>query len=265
MLQGVDYDLELAALGALANAIAHYDVDYQHRFSLPPNAGLQTYVDLDGDGETAGPGDAQGFGHFYGQGSMAILSRYPILSDQVQDHSDLLWRDLPDSLIPLDDSTPFPSQDAHDIQRLSSHGHWVVPVQHPDLGVIRLLAYHAAPPAFDNQVDRNARRNHDETAFWMHYLNGAFGPVEADRFVIAGTANIDPTRSTGRVQAITALLNGPVQDTVPNIPTVHWPQTGKQRVDYVLPSHDWKIVDAGVQAAPENASRHHAVWVILTR
>ena len=38
------------------------------------------------------------------------------------------------------------------------------------------------------------------------------------------------------------------------------------RVDYILPSRDWQIVDAGVHwAKGDVASRHALVWVDLTR
>ena len=261
ILQGIDYDLQNLALSALAEALG-----YPHIFAAPPNAGQMTELDLDGDGKTDGPGDAQGYGRYFGQGSMALLSQHPILTDDVKDFTTLLWRDLPGAVLPRQDGQPFPSAQAQAIQRLSSHGHWAVPIIHPSLGRITLLTYHATPPVFDGPEDRNGKRNHDETAFWTHYLNGAFGPVPEGRFAIVGDANLDPNRGDGQGVAIRALLNDPrLQDPLPNQPTVNWPQTGPMRVDYILPSADWTVENANVAPQSPETSRHSLVWVDLTR
>ncbi|MCX7558420.1 endonuclease/exonuclease/phosphatase family protein [Sulfitobacter sp. F26204] len=261
ILQGIDYDMQNLALAALAQ-----EADYPHHFSAPPNAGRMTAYDMDGDGNTGGPGDAQSYGHFYGQGSMALLSKYPVLLHDVQDHSEMLWQNLPHALSPETDGLPYPSAKARAVQRLSSHGHWVIPIDHPTLGPVTILAYHAAPPVFDGPEDRNGKRNHDETAFWSHYLDGAFGPSPEARFILMGGANLDPDRGEGRSIAMRNLLNDPrLQDPLPGQPTVTFAQTGPMRVDYVLPSADWKVADAKVVMADPTASRHSLVWVDLTR
>ena len=266
VLQGIDYDLQNAALAALADALEQFGAPYLHRFAAPPNGGLMTDLDLDGDGQTGGPGDAQGYGRFYGQGHIAILSRHPILTEEVQDFSTLLWRDLPDALLPTQDGQPFPSVGAQAIQRLSSHGHWIVPIEHPDLGRITLLTYHATPPVFDGPEDRNGKRNHDETAFWTHYLNGQFGAPPDDRFILLGDANLDPTQGDGMGTAMQNLLADPrLQDPLPDQPTVTWEQTGPMRVDYVLPSADWTVTAAAVRPQNPAVSRHSLIWVDLSR
>ena len=122
-LQGVDYDLDHKALTAFKRALADHGHDYPYHFAAPPNAGLMTDLDLDGDGKLGGPGDAQGFGRFYGEGAMAVLSRHPILTDEVQDYSSLLWRELPDADLPQTQHGPFPSAAAIAVQRLSTNGH----------------------------------------------------------------------------------------------------------------------------------------------
>jgi endonuclease/exonuclease/phosphatase family metal-dependent hydrolase len=265
-LQGIDYDLERSALNALADALTAAGAPYPHRFAAPPNAGRQSDVDLNGDGELGGPRDAQGYGRFFGQGAMAILSRYPILTENLQDFSTLIWRDLPGTLYPMIDGTPFGGAEAHATQRLSSNSHWALPVQLPD-GPITLLTYHATPPVFDGPEDRNGRRNHDETAFWSHHLAGNIGTPPQDAFILLGDANLDPTRGDRRSDAITALLSHPtLQDPLPEQPTVDWSQTGPMRVDYILPSRDWQVLDAGlIWPEGEDASRHALVWVDLTR
>lgn len=265
-LQGIDYDLENRALSAFAKALTAAGTSYPHLFSATPNAGRMTTLDLDGDGRTGGPGDAQGFGRYFGQGSMAVLSKYPILTDEAQDYADLLWRDLPQAMLPTTDGTPYPSQAAQDIQRLSSHGHWVIPISHPSFGTVTLMTYHATPPVFDGDEDRNGRRNHDETLFWHHLLDGTIGTAPTAPFVLTGDANLDPERGDGRGTAMRQLLSHPaLQDPLPGVPTVTFEQTGPLRVDYVLPSADWTVTDAQIQPINPNASRHALVWVDLAR
>lgn len=291
VLQGIDWDYDNAALEAFANQIGTTGLLYPYRFSLRPNSGLPTDLDMDGDGRLGRPRDAQGYGEFTGQGGMAILSRYPILSDEVQDFTPLLWRDLPGAIPPSrPDGQPFPSAKAQAVQRLSNTGHWVVPIALPDGSLISLLTFHATPPVFDGPEDRNGRRNHDEIRFWRLFLDGEFGDPITTRLVLAGGANLDPYDSDGRKEAINMLLNDPrLQDPSPtstgaaNAPdqghigpnaqdTVDWPKPGRMRVDYVLPSRDWQVTDSAVHwPAPGaagyedtiTASRHRLVWVDL--
>jgi len=265
-LQGFDYDLQGSALSAFAQALKERGLDYPYQFAGPPNAGLQTDIDLDGDGNVGGPGDAQGYGRFFGQGGMALLSRYPIAAAEVQDFSTLLWKDLPENLFPHTKSDPFPSKAAYDIQRLSSNGHWVVPIDHPEIGRIHILTFHASPPVFDGPEDRNGRRNHDEVAFWTQYLDGAFGTAPQDQFIILGDANLDPEKGDGRSEAIRNLLDHPLTiDLLTAIPTATWPQTGDMRVDYVLPSSDWTILEAFVLPPNAKASRHSVLVAEVSR
>ena len=291
VLQNVDFDHGLDALSALQAWLAVGGVDYPHIFALPPNSGVPTGLDMDGDGRLGRPQDAQGFGRFYGEGGMALLSRYPIEPAGVQDYSAMLWADLPGALLPETDGRPFPSADVQAVQRLSSVAHWVVPVQLPNL-TLTLLAFHAGPPVFDGPEDRNGKRNHDELIFWQHYMDGAFGPVPDTRFVLLGDANLDPVDGDGLKPAILALLDdprlqdprplrpdGPLADSPgqsgdPRLDTVAWrsPEPGHRRVDYILPSADLTVVQSGVHWPVEGdpaadtaqqASRHHVVWVDL--
>ncbi|MFU8778496.1 MAG: endonuclease/exonuclease/phosphatase family protein [Roseovarius sp.] len=285
-LQGVDYDLDLLALTALRDLIAEGGGPrYDHLFAQPSNAGLATGIDMDGDGRRGGPRDAQGFGAFAGQGGMALLSRYPLDPAGAQDFSALLWRDLPGALLPEMSGRPFPSQAARAVQRLSSRGHWVVPVLLPS-GPLQVMTFHATPPVFDGPEDMNGRRNHDEIRFWQLYLDGAFGPPPQGRFVIMGHANLDPEADAGRPEVLRALLADPrLQDPRPMRPgpgpeaarrhTVHWPPPGPgaRRVSYILPAADLSVTGAGVHWPPEGtpegelaatASRHRLVWVDLS-
>lgn len=298
LLTGFDFDAGGASLGAFADRIG--GVAYPYRFALRPNTGRQSGADLDGDGRISEPEDAQGYGEFAGQWGMAILSRYPVDTEAVRDFSDVLWADLPDAMLP---ETMGP--DIRAVQRLSNVGHWDVPIILPGGRMIRLLAFHASPPVFDGPEDRNGRRNHDEAAFWLRYLDGALGlPPPAGPFILLGDANLDPADGDGRPEALTRLLSHrALQDPRPSsvgggedarreggtnerhrgdpaLDTANWRDDGtgpgNLRVDYVLPSRHWDVVDAGVfWPAPGDparaligedgnlASRHRLVWVDL--
>lgn len=280
VLQGVDYDAELLALSALSDTIAEIGPRYEHLFALPPNTGVQTALDMDGDGWLGDATDAQGFGRFRGADGMAVLSKWPINAETMQDFSDVLWRDLKGATLPEIDGAPFPSAEAQAIQRLSSVGHWVVPISHP-LGDISVLTFAAGPPVFDGPEDRNGLRNADEIRFWQVYLDGSFGAPPAGRFVIAGNANLDPVAGEGRREAIESLISDArLQDPLRGAgPTVDWtdPKPGDLRVSYVLPSADWSVGTSGVfwpRAGTQghemlsfneaDASRHRLVWVDIS-
>ena len=280
VLQNVDFDLELRALGALRDVIAQKGLTYPTIFALKPNTGVATGLDMDGDGRLAEPEDAQGHGAYTGQGGMAILSRWPVNTDAVQDLSGLLWRDVPNAMLPTADGAPFPSVAAQEVLRLADVAHWAVPVLHPD-GPVTLLTFHASPPVFDGPEDRNGRRNHDQLLFWQHYLDGTFGPAPDRKFILLGHANQDPNRGDGIKAGIRGLLSDPrMKDVVPQRrvgdppdATVHWPRVSPSymRVSHVLPSLDWTVTDAGVHwpldgekaALAAAASRHRIVWVDL--
>lgn len=271
LLCGIDWDHDLLALRALADRVAAAGLSYPHLFALRPNTGMATGLDLDldGDGRLGGPGDAQGFGSFSGQEGMALISRLPLIAGEVVDHSGLLWRDLPGGLSPL-------ALPAAAVQRLSTTGHWVVPLEMPGGDRITVLPWCAGPPVF-GIGDVNRRRNHDETALWGAVLDGAFGPPPQPPFVLLGDANLDPERGDGNHAAIRRLLADPrLRDPHPVWPgappaerfaTVDWttlrsgaPGPGRLRVDYVLPSGDLKVLGAAV-LPPAGGDRHGIVTV----
>tara|TARA_R110002124_G_scaffold233235_5_gene398344 strand:+ start:36515 stop:37441 length:927 start_codon:yes stop_codon:yes gene_type:complete len=268
-LTSVDYDHDLITLGALRDAVRGAGGwDYQYLAAVRPNTGLATDLDLDGDGRLGGRGDAQGFGDFAGQGGMAVLSRWPLVLRA--DHSQRLWRDIPDSL--LIDAAGVVGEAAvgADVQRLSYVSHWEVSVHPPDRPPILLMLYHASPPVFDGPEDRNGRRNHDETMFWLQRLDGAFGPPPTGPFIIMGAANLSPDGGDGRSQAMRSLLDDPRIHDPPEFigrPTVHWPAPGpgRLRVDYLLPSRHFTPLATMVgnleTERAEGASRHVPLWM----
>jgi len=263
-LQGVDYDLKGTAVQALVSTLESGGLSYPHRFTAAPNAGQASGLDLNGDGRLGDADDAHGFGRFNGMGGMAILSRFPIQRDVVEDYTLLLWRDFPGNIYPMIGAAPFGGQGVHNVHRLSSRGHWVVPVETPDNGTLRLMTFHATPPLYDGDEDRNGRRNHDEVAFWNAYLDE---DERTEPFILLGTANIDPKRGSGRRGAIRGLLAHPLlQNPFGDAPTAIFSEAMPEglQVDYLLPSTDWKVIAQGIETAP-GASRHSLLWVDLGR
>ncbi len=285
LVQEVDHDPERRAVAALADLLRQpgpagaAGIDYPHVWSAPPNTGVPTGLDLDGDGRAAGPSDAQGWGRFPGQYGMAVLSRFPIDREEARTFRTLLWRDVPGTLLPAD---AYPT-DAPEVLRLSSKSHWDVPVRLPGGRVLHVLASHPTPPVFDGPEDRNGRRNHDEIRFWIDYISGREWMVddrgragalpEGRGFAVMGDLNADPEDGEARRGALRGLLAHPrVQDPRPVSPgaaeaaamqgganaahggdpaldTADWRDDGAPgnlRVDYVLPSTDWEVVGAGV-------------------
>lgn len=288
LLNGFDWDAGNHALSALAARLADAGLDLRYQFAAMPNSGLESGLDLDGNGKLGEARDSQGYGNFTGAGGMAVLSRLPL--GEVRDFSAFLWADLPGAIPPEVDGAPFPSAEAAAARRLSSVAHWDVPVETAG-GPVHLLAFSATTPVFDGPEDLNGRRNHDEIAFWQRLLDGdlPFAPP-AGPVVVIGTVNLDPADGDGRPEAIRALLDDPRftdplpaspggaaaatpgQGGDPGLDTADWdePVPGNLRVDYVLPDARLRVTGTGVVwPAPDDpfaktveaASRHRLVWV----
>lgn len=284
LLTDVDYDLDGEALRNLAGRMG-----FEHSFALAPNSGMATGLGLDGNGRIGEARDAQGWGEFSGDSGMGLLSRWPFDPDAVRDLSDLLWRDLPGAVLP---KGPLWTDDIAAMQRLSTTGHWIVPVLAPG-GPVDILAFSATPPVFDGPEDRNGLRNRDELRLWTQVLDGAFGPAPQD-FVLLGNTNLDPFDGDGLRQAMRDVLADPRltdplpvsaggiaaadpdQTGDPALDTADWPDgaPGNLRVDYVLPAATWTVTGAGVfWPAPDDpdatlaqaAGPHRLVWVDLHR
>ena len=256
-------------------------VRYRYAYTAPVNTGVPSGHDLDGDGAVGGPGDAWGFGEFPGQYGMVLLSRYPILTDQVRTFQKLRWADMPSNLLPTEFYGPEISAEL----RLSSKSHWDVPVR-VGSNTVHVLASHPTPPGFDGPEKRNQRRNHDEIRLWADYLSpgrrsrwivddagNRGGLAPDDQFVILGDMNADPVDGDSWPGAIGQLLDHPrVQDPrpgsdgaveaaetqgganlqhtgEPRLDTADFtddPAPGNLRVDYALPSRPLQVVFSAV-------------------
>lgn len=219
------HDLYLAAPRA---DIDSAPLRFRERFSAPVNTGVPTGLDLDRDGRSDGPGDAQGFGLFPGQYGMLVYSQLRIDRRHARSFQRLRWADMPAAALPPDWYSP----QALAVLRLSSKSHWDLPLL-VDQGrtgrgrVLHLLASHPTPPAFDGPEDRNGRRNHDEIRLWADYLTparsdwivddtgrrGGLAPTAS--FVIAGDLNADPLDGGSHAQAVRQLLDHPRVSTAP--------------------------------------------------
>ena len=265
VLTDFDYDLDGLALAAFAQG---FDARYPYLFAHRPNAGLATGHDIDGNGWTGDARDAQGYGRFAGDGGIAILSRYPIEVDAVTDLSTMLWRDLPNAVLPQVDGVPFFSPDILDILRLSSSAHWIVPIRLPDDTLVSIMAFAATPPVFDGPEDMNGLRCRDELKLWEHVLDGTFG-LTLGSFVLAGNSNLDPTGGQGDRAAMAAFLaRADLTDPHSGTTNADWgPESaGKLRVSYVLPSADWQVTGAsGSGPSTDTGGAHALVWVDVRR
>ncbi len=283
-LQGFDFDLEGRALSAFASGI---DANYPHLFAKAPNTGALQTEDLNKDGWLELPEDGDGYGRFAGQGGMAVLSRWPLKLRA--DFINLLWSDVPDNALLQEDP-------AHQTRRLSSVAHWVIEVHPASQEPVTLLAFHASPPVFDGPEDLNGRRNRDEILLWRAYLDEDLDEQPPNgRYAILGVANADPSDGDARRDGIGWLLSDRrLQDPKPrsvsaqraaqiegganllhrgdpSLDTANWRDDGgpgNLRVDYVLPSVDWTVLEAGViwpeaRGTDDPVGRHGLVWVDL--
>lgn len=264
LLTGFDWDLGNEALTRFRQKLDERNAGYAHAFSDRPNSGVQSGLDLDGDGRFGTPDDAQGYGRFTGSRGMALLSRLPF--EVTADLTLMLWQDLPDHQMPE------ATAEVMSTQRLSSTAHWQIEVATKG-GPLQLLTLSATPPVFDGPEDRNGRRNHDELALWLDRL-------PATPWILMGKINLDPVIGEGRRNALEKLMQL-VDDPAPSdaagdMTTADWGpdrqgRPRRQRVDYILPSKELRVTDAGVispirpdlEAAVVTASRHYLVWVDL--
>lgn len=275
-------------------------IDYPYYFIALVNTGIASPYDLDNNGKKTGVGgDAYGFGFYPGQYAMALLSRYPIKSDQIRSLQKFLWKDMPGALQPKnEDGSPWYSRKEWANFRLSSKAHWDIPIE-TEAGIVHIIAAHPTPPTFDGAEDRNGKRNHDEIRLISDYLSnapylysddgGKGGLPAGSRFIVLGDLNSSPDEGDSLNNAIQGLLNHPLVDSN-CVPTSKAGQQKRPdnafsaqhtaawglRVDYVVPSKSGlSIQDCGMfwpseddplhalVATRKASSDHRLVWIDL--
>ena len=273
-------------------------VDYPYYYAVPSNTGVASGYDFNNDGEISGGDDAYGYGVFEGQYAFAVISKYPILTDQIRTFQNFLWKDMPNAMEVIDEEgNAFYSEEEMNVFRLSSKNHADIPVVIDDK-IVHVLASHPTPPIFDGTEDRNGKRNYDEIRLWNDYVNNAAylyddngnmgGLTSNERFVIMGDQNADPIEGDGYAGAINQILIanphingsytpvslGAVSDGGKPSNTLGDGST-KLRLDYVLPStYGFDVVSGGVFWPADddakyylvrdiNSSDHRMVWMDL--
>lgn len=253
LLTRVDHDLNAIALTALTARLRQAGLDYPHRLAPAQNRGLRSGIDLDGNGRSHDPEDAQGYGRFSGDGAMALLSRYPL--GPLRDFSTFLWRDLPGARL-----SGLPAA-AQPVQRLSSAAHWDLTLTSP-AGPLHLLAWAATPPLF-GAGQRNAERNHDEAAFWLHLLDGRLDwPPPPGPVVLIGSANLAPGQ--GHPAALAALATHPALQ--PPLPLASADlRQGAAPLGHLQAGLGVRVLDSGLwpaRPAPATATGgHRLLWM----
>ena len=265
-------------------------IAYPYHFIAPVNTGVQSGMDLDNNGKIGGDGrdrgnDAFGYGLHPGQYGMLVLSQFPLDAANVRTFQNLLWKNLPGTVIPKNPATgqAWYKPEVWEHLRLSSKSHWDIPVETPN-GVIHFLVSHPTPPVFDGPEDRNGARNHDEIKLWAEYLSnkdaqwlcddkGVCGGLPANAyFVIAGDLNADSNDGDGMPGTMLQLLAHPrvskfdaprSEGAVISAQTIgqanldhkgnaaedtgnFGPKVGNMRLDYVLPSANMRVKSSGV-------------------
>lgn len=280
LLHDIDLDAGGATAAALGRFLAQNGAPYAHILAPMPNAGVPSGLDLNGDGRLGRANDALGYGAFRGQGGMVLLSRLPIISEELIDFTGLLWRDLPGASLPKrSDGTAFPSAAALEVQPLSAVGAWAVPLRLPGgAGRLWVMAFHASPPVFDGPEDRNGRRNADELHLWAQALDGTLAPaLPGQYFALMGVTNIDPLLGEGRRDGLQRLAQHPrlhpdAQSPHLGLPTVDWSGLGLglRQASRIFPARSLQVRGGGVMwPAPQSpkaaiftkASRHRPVWL----
>ena len=291
LLNEFDYDEQGQGIAAFEDKFlsvgqnGQQPIKFGHRYFAPVNTGVDSGVDIDGDGRIGGPTDAFGYGLFPGQYGMVVLSKYPIQTKDVRSFQKFLWKDMPGAVWPVDPETdkPFYSDEAVEAFRLSSKSHWDVPIE-VDGKIIHLLASHPTPPAFDGLEDRNGKRNHDEIRLFADYISdkadylyddqGNKGGLAAgSHFVIVGDQNADPNDGDSFQKAAHLLTDNPLVNNSftpqstggakhsksqgglndshsgnPLQDTADFGDhnVGNLRIDYCLPSKTLTVTDSGV-------------------
>ena len=268
-------------------AVGEQGIEYPYRYVVPTNTGVLAPLSLAGEGAPALPKDGLGFGAFPGQYAMAVLSRFPLLFEQMRSFRHFLWRDMPNAKLPHTLQGGYYRSEVLNILPLSSKNHLDLPVQLPNGRVLHLLASHPTPPIDEGDERRNSCRNHDELRLWQDYIRpepscylyddaGGRGGLASDSdFVILGDLNADPLDGDGYRSAIQALLSEPKLNRAVALGELrpaarggfalklrqsrvgspkYWTHSQGLRLDYVLPSRSFNATASGVYwPAPHKA------------
>lgn len=265
-------------------------------------------VGADGDDDPAAQ-DADATEALLGPG-MVLLSRYPIDAEQLRTFSSFQWSDMPGALLPEGEEQGADEEPG----ALSTAGHWDIPIEVGST-TVHVLASHPAATVDAEEFELRRNHDElrfwsdyvSGVRSWARsYIyddEGVSGGLGAGtRFVILGRLGADPHDGDALDDAVGQLLehrriNDPeptsvgameASETQGRINSQHTGPSeldtadladdgpGNLRLDYVLPSKNLPVADAGVfwPAADEPgseltgiepfpASAHRPVWVDL--
>ena len=254
-LTDFDYDADGLAVAAFQAKLFEVGHPLPYAFAPQPNSGRPSGLDIDQDGRMAEPEDAIGYGRFWGDGGVVVLSRWPIDPERSFADTTTFWSDVPGATLPE-------ISHAEDLAKLpvSTSVHMGAWIDAPNVPFF-LLSGASTAPVFDGPEDLNGYRNAAELALWRSKITELTAP-----FVLAFNANLDPADGEGHRDELRDFLADPliiateprsvggVAEADPThigdaaLDTVDWkgPTPGNLRVSYVLPSVGWKVAATGV-------------------
>ncbi|HEY5933916.1 MAG TPA: endonuclease/exonuclease/phosphatase family protein [Kofleriaceae bacterium] len=192
----------------LAERIASVDpeLDYKYSAMFLGNSGFAFSGNTGGHAEL----DMRGFGEFPGRFNSALLSKHPILADDVRAIHDYRWSALPGNSI--DEIKTTLGIAIPDDFPLFEKALFIVPVD-VDGNVIHFVLAHPVSAGFSAM---NPYRNRDELRAIALFLSGELPGVEplpdGAHFVVVGDLNADPEDGDGDRAGISALIEHPLVD-----------------------------------------------------
>lgn len=149
----------------------------------------------------------RGWGEYPGRFNTVVLSKYPIVADQVRVIHDYPWKQLPGNLIAqlqTDLNTTVP--DGFPLFEKSLN---IIPVDLGAGGILYLVCHHpTSPPAIFDPID--PYRNRDELVALDLFVKGQLPGVDplpaGARFLVIGDLNGDPFDGSNMAPGITNLL-----------------------------------------------------------
>ncbi|MBY6187843.1 endonuclease/exonuclease/phosphatase family protein [Marinobacter hydrocarbonoclasticus] len=137
---------------------------FGHRYVASTNSGQFIPHDVNGDGKLALPEDAQGYGHFHGQNSFVLLSKYALDADQARTFRQFKWSEVTGASKPMLDNGEEMDQGAWEALSVMDTNFVDIAMRLPDGRQISLLLTQLT----DQQPEENALRSG-----WLQQRNGA--------------------------------------------------------------------------------------------
>lgn len=184
---------------------ADNSVTYTDTLMLLGNSGFY----FEGDDMDVWSYTLRGWGEWEGRFATAVLSKYPILRDQVRVIADFEWENLPDNKI----------AQMHEENGMTLPPHFplfekslnIVPIDVDGVTLYLVLLHPTASPASFDPI--NPYRNFDELRALDLFLRGELPGVEplpeGALFVVSGDLNADPNDGDGIEGAVDAVVNNP--------------------------------------------------------